>query len=148
MPTETATLMTMLDALEQLAFALVSVTSRALSEQGGQLQLTFQQWRALVVLGVATAPLRISDIARRIGASGPSTSRIVQRLQNHGLVEAATDRRDGRAVVVTMTAKGSAVRAAVVQRRRELIAGLVGAAGERPVTPEALRIVEALATAI
>ena len=148
MPGAEASPATILDSLETLAFALVSLTSRALSERGSQWQLTFQQWRTLVVLGQTDRPMRISEIGRRIAASGPSASRIVQRLEDHGLVELLPDPRDGRAVGVRMTAAGAGVRAAVVERRRELIRELLGESADRPTSPEAARLVAALETAI
>lgn len=136
-----------LDATETLAFALVSLTARALAEGGGS-QLTFQQWRTLVVLGNAPAAMKISEIARRIAASGPSTSRLIRRLQDHGLVQTAQDRVDGRVVRVRMTSAGTAVRAGVVQRRRQLIAELLGDAAAAPAPGDVARLVAALEPAI
>jgi DNA-binding MarR family transcriptional regulator len=137
-----------LDGLEILAFALVSLTGRALAERGSQWQLTFQQWRALVVLGHASGPLRIGDLGKRISASGPSISRIVQRLEDHGLVEARVDRRDRRVVLVRLSRTGMTVRADVVGRRRELIRELIGEIADRPLSPGAASLVSALEAAI
>jgi len=134
-----------LDALEILAFALVSLTSRAIATEVRHRELTFQQWRAIVVLGTGSAPLRISELAARIVASGPSASRIVRRLTERGLVEVGVDPRDRRAVIVRLSAAGADLRARVVARRRELIRGGIGddAAG-RPLPRGAAEIVEAL----
>jgi DNA-binding MarR family transcriptional regulator len=136
-----------LDAIETLAFALVSLTSRAIADRGAHL-LTFQQWRALVVLGRATEPLRISDLARRIAASGPSTSRIARRLAAHELVALEPDRRDRRAVRVRLTARGEEVRGAVVARRRELIREMIGPRADRPLSADGAEMVAALEAAI
>ena len=137
---------TTLDALETMAFALVSLTSRALAESGGR-HLTFQQWRVLVVLGADPPPLRISELARRIAASGPSTSRIAQRLMRLRLVAIEPDPRDRRAVQVRLTEHGTDVRAQVVARRRDLIRDLIGASADRTVPRDAAAVVAALATA-
>ena len=137
----------MLDSVETLAFALVSLTARALAEGGGH-QLTFQQWRMLVVLGNAAAPMKVSEIAKRIAASGPSTSRLVQRLEDNGLVEVGADRSDGRVVRVRLSSAGTAVRASVVARRRELIREYLGDAVDRPVPREMARLIAALEPAI
>ncbi len=122
-----------LDALDQLAFGLVAMTSRAIAEATGG-ELTFQQWRILVVLGTAPAGLRVSNLGARIAASGPSTSRLSQRLARRGLVEMSPDQRDRRAVVVRLTHEGQTLRTTIVDRRRELIREAVGdpAAGAAP----------------
>jgi len=137
--------MSNLDALEVLAFALVSLTSRAIAAETRSRQLTFQQWRAIVVLGAAAAPLRVSELGARVAASPPSASRIVRRLEAHDLVEVAPDPRDRRAVGVRLTPAGLDLRARVVARRRELIRLAIGDAQARQPVPEnAGRIVEAL----
>jgi DNA-binding MarR family transcriptional regulator len=138
---------TTLDALETMAFALVSLTSRALAEAGGQ-HLTFQQWRALVVLGSGVEPLRISELAKRIDASGPSTSRIAQRLLKQRLVAIEPDPRDRRAVQIQLTEYGAEVWARVVARRRELIKEMIGRRANRPVSPDDAALVAALSAAI
>ena len=137
--------MSNLDALEVLAFALVSLTSRAIAAETLTRQLTFQQWRAIVVLGASAGPLRISDLGARIAASPPSASRIVRRLETHGLVAVAPDPRDRRAVGVRLTLAGVELRARVVSRRRELIRRAIGdTEAGRPLPQGAGRIVEAL----
>lgn len=138
---------TTLDALETLAFALVSLTSRALAEAGGQ-HLTFQQWRAMVVLGLGAEPLRVSELAQRISASSPSTSRIVRRLVNQRLVAIEPDSRDRRAVHVQLTEHGAEVRARIVAQRRALISEMIGQRADRPVSPETAALVDRFAAAI
>ena len=138
---------TVLDALEQLAFALVSVTNRAVSERGGDWQLTFPQWRTLVVLGAAGEGLRVSDLGSMIHASASSASRIVQRLAEHGLVEIGPDRRDGRVVRVRMTGQGTDVFDQIVARRRALIEELIGRAAELPASRELAWLASALEVA-
>lgn len=137
----------LIDVLEQLAFALVALTTTALSEGAPGADLTFPQWRVLVVLGAGDGGrvLRLSVLADAISASRPSTSRLVRRLERRGLVEAMPDPDDGRGLLVRLSDRGLAVRAAVVSRRRELIreriAGLPGPAG---VERELERVADAL----
>ncbi len=104
---------------------MVAITSRAVDEASRPGGLTFQQWRVLVVLGGADTGMRISELARRLGASGPSTSRIVRRLERHGLVELVRDQVDRRAVRATLSVGGSALRQKVIDRRRDLIVATV-----------------------
>ena len=75
-----------LEAIDELALALVAVTARALSEAVNDLDLTLSQWRVLVVIGQRKRPLRVGEIATRIEASLPSTSRILRRLERRGLI--------------------------------------------------------------
>lgn len=117
---------TVLDALEDLAFGLVALTSEAIAESTTRGELTVQQWRVLVVLGGADAGMRVAALARRIAASGPSTSRLVKRLTQRGLVEVTPDPGDGRALRIGLSGAGMELRARIVARRRELIRATVG----------------------
>lgn len=51
-------------------------------------------------------PQRVSVVARRAGMVAPLASRELRDLEARGLVSRATDRSDGRGVVVAITAKG------------------------------------------
>ncbi len=117
---------TVLDALEELAFGMVALTSQAISESTTRGELTVQQWRILVVLGGADAGMRVSALARRITASGPSTSRLLKRLEQHGLIEIGPDPGDGRALRIGLSGAGTELRARIVARRRELLRATVG----------------------
>jgi DNA-binding MarR family transcriptional regulator len=135
---------TTLDALERLAFSLVSLTAKAIAERGGPGQLRFLHWRAIVALGESAAPIRVSDLAARIFSSGPSASRIATRLARQGMVQLEPDARDGRVVRLRLTERGSQVRSDVIRRRRELIRELIGEAADGSATDRELAIVEAL----
>ncbi len=117
---------TVLDALEDLAFGMVALTSQAIVESTTRGELTVQQWRILVVLGGVDAGIRVSTLARRIAASGPSTSRLIKRLGRHGLIEITPDPGDGRAVRIGLSVAGIELRARIVARRRELIGATIG----------------------
>ena len=109
-----------LDQLDQLAVEIVSATNKAISEVGAG-ELSFPQWRLLAVLGSAPGPMRPNEIAARISASMPSTSRLVQRLGRRGLVLSARDPRDGRGRLISLTREGDTLRSNVVHRRRALM---------------------------
>jgi DNA-binding MarR family transcriptional regulator len=111
--------------LERLMRAAVGLTTVALSDAAPP-DLTLQQWRALVVLG-RDGTLRVGDVAARIGISLPSASRLVGRLEEHGYVSTARDERDRRGTIVSLTDHGARVRRAVIERRRFLMLGALGA---------------------
>ncbi len=131
------------DALERLAFGLVAITSRAIEDVSAG-ELTFQQWRVLVVLGGVDDGMRVSDVARRITASGPSTSRIVHRLVRRGLVIQHGDPVDRRAVRLRLSPAGETTRARIVDRRRSLIRETLA---DLRLSPAAARQLESVASA-
>src|SRR5512135_2050827 len=115
-----------LDAIDSLALELVAVTAQAIDEAVEELELTLAQWRVLVVVGQRRAPLRVGEIATRISASLPSTSRILRRLERRGLIATQRDERDRRATLVRLTPAGSAVRRKVMQVRQRTVAAALG----------------------
>jgi DNA-binding MarR family transcriptional regulator len=110
-----------LDQLERLATAMVAATNTALAGVIETGELSIQQWRLVIILGGSTGPLRLNEIAWRVNASMPSTSRLVQRMERRGLVKASADPLDGRGRRIELTDKGETVRAQVIGRRRQLI---------------------------
>lgn len=110
----------LVDAIERLVRVGVAVTTRALAEEPGA-ELTVQQWRVLVLVA-SGPPLRVGAVAERIGASHPSASRLVGRLESAGLVQQDPDPGDRRASRVRATDEGRRVVASVLDRRRALIA--------------------------
>ncbi len=114
-----------LDALERIAVGMVGITASVFAADPS-VDLTLLQWRTLVVITEANDGLRISEIASRVGASLPSASRLVDRLEKRGLVTVATDAADRRARIVRSSRTGSALRRRLVARRRELLAARVG----------------------
>lgn len=118
------------DRVERLAFVVVGLTSRMLGEADVSAHMTLPQWRVLVLAGEGPDGLTVGDIAARIGASAPSTSRLVRRLQRQGLVAPERDAADRRVTRIRTTQRGSDVRAALVTRRRQAIADALEALGE------------------
>lgn len=134
----------LLDQLEGLAVELVSVTNRAIAEVAAG-EVSFPQWRLLIVLGSAAAPLRVREIARRVSATMPSASRLVERMERRGLVTSRPDPTDGRGRLVALSARGEQMRRQVTARRRTLIEeGLVGFDAPTDLVGALARITEGL----
>src|SRR5476649_539172 len=110
-----------LDQLERIATEMVAATNSALAGVIETGELSIQQWRLVIILGGASGPLRLNEIAWRVNASMPSTSRLVQRMERRGLVVSSPDPIDGRGRRVGLTETGELVRAQVSGRRRKLI---------------------------
>jgi DNA-binding MarR family transcriptional regulator len=112
------------ESLEELAVATVAMTALALNSVGQEKDLTLAQWRVLVILG--RGPMRVGSIAERVGASLPSASRLVARMETRGLVVTSRDETDHRATLVSLAPLGWSTRDGVIRRRRRLIDELVG----------------------
>ncbi len=113
-----------LDALDRVIVASVGITTVALAQADRAGELTFPQWRVLVVVGERPSGVRVSEIARRVGASSPSASRLIRRMELAGMVTTERDENDRRATLVRLTAAGARVRSTVIDRRRRLVARL------------------------
>lgn len=109
------------EAIERLMVESVGVTTVALGQASPDVELSFPQWRALVVVGAAEGGIRVGDIAGRIGSAVPTTSRLVRRLERRGLVVAERDEADRRATLVSLTPSGERIRSALVDCRRQLV---------------------------
>jgi DNA-binding MarR family transcriptional regulator len=108
-------------ALERIAVGSVGVTSRALTDARPTLDMTFPQWRAVVVLGSTPEGARVGEVAARVGVTLPATGRLLRRLERRGLIELTPDASDRRARRATLTAAGTAVRDAIVASRRGML---------------------------
>jgi DNA-binding MarR family transcriptional regulator len=106
------------DALERIAVGSVGLTTRALAQADPGFELTFPQWRALLVLGEEDDGARIGEVAARVGVTLPATSRLLRRLERRGLTMLAVDERDRRATRARLTDRGRTVRAAILAHRR------------------------------
>lgn len=70
--------------------------------------LTATQLSALATIE-ARGPLRLGDLAALEGIAPPTVSRLVDHLEDAGLVRRQTDARDGRSFLVGLTAGGEAL---------------------------------------
>ena len=135
------------DAVERLVSASVGLTSRVLADRGTPSEMTLAQLRVLVLAGTAADGLPVGEIATRVGASAPSASRLVRRLERQALVDVTRDPQDRRVARVRVTPQGAARRSAIIERRRALIReGLERRAGPLPAGMAAAleRVAEAL----
>jgi DNA-binding MarR family transcriptional regulator len=104
--------------LERIAVGAVGLTTRALDRAATGFDLTFPQWRAILVVGDQPDGARIGEVAARLGVTLPATSRLLRRLERRGVMALATDELDRRATRVRLTRRGRAVRATIVRHRR------------------------------
>ena len=112
-------------SMERFAVAAVALTARALAEADGGADLTFPQWRAVVVLGERADGARIGEVAARVGVTIPATSRLLRRLERRGLVALGVDEQDRRATRARLTDGGVAVRAAILRHRQAALREVV-----------------------
>ena len=115
------------DALEAIFFGAVAITTLAIAASG--LELTFPQWRVLVIVGEHPDGASVTEIAVRLGAMISPVSRLVTRLARSGLVSTEKDIRDRRVTRVFVTDRGRSIRETVLARRREEISNVLAAAG-------------------
>lgn len=104
--------------LERLTVGAVGLTTRALGHAETGLELTFPQWRAILVVGEQEDGARIGEVAARVGGTLPATSRLLRRLERRGLMALATDDRDRRAIRSRLTPRGHSVRHAILTYRQ------------------------------
>jgi len=113
-----------IDELERIVVAGVAVTTMALARAAPGLELTFPQWRVIVVLGESARGATISEVARRVGVTLPATGRQLRRLERRGLVTVAPDENDRRATRARLTEAGRAHRESILRYRQAALGEL------------------------
>lgn len=73
----------------------------------------------------ADGPTRLTALAAVTGASQPSMTQLVGRLEREGLVTRLIDPDDARATLVAITADGQALRAELRRSQNQLLADLL-----------------------
>lgn len=118
------------DDLERIAVGAVGLTTRALATAATDFELTFPQWRAVLVVGEDPDGARVGEVAARVGVTLPATSRLLRRLERRGLTSLSTDSLDRRATRVRLTQHGYDIRSAILAQRRaaldEIAAAVAG----------------------
>lgn len=100
----------------ECGYALIDILDHELQEQAG---MTLRWYDVLVNLEEAERPVRMNELAARILASKSGLTRVIDRMEEDGLVERRRPPDDRRAIEVVMTPKGAdALRAARVVHRR------------------------------
>jgi len=121
----------MTDDLERIVVGAVGLTTRSLASADAGFELTFPQWRAILVLGEADDGARIGEVATRVGGTLPATSRLLRRLEGRGLTSLAVDERDRRATRARLSERGQEVRAAILEHRRAALRQVAGGLPDR-----------------
>jgi DNA-binding MarR family transcriptional regulator len=132
------------DALESLAVGAVAITTLALTQAG--VELTFAQWRVLMVLADAPDGATVGEIAAKVGSATSPASRLIARMRDREMVVTHKDDLDHRATRVHLSEHGWAVRDRVLTRRRDLLTAAL--ARHEPVSPEVHRRLGELAHAL
>ncbi len=135
----------LVDAIEAIVIAGVAMTNASLSRARRAPELTFPQWRVMVVLGQQPDGLPVHEIARSIDVTLPATGRQLRRLEQRGLLALEPDRADRRVTRARLSDEGARVRASIMADRRAAIA----AALERsPMDRRVIDGLQALAVAL
>jgi DNA-binding MarR family transcriptional regulator len=122
--------------LERLVVGSVAVTARAIA--AADAELTFMQWRVLLVVGDHDEGAAVGEIASRIGAHASPASRVVSRLKLRGLVRTDRDDLDKRVVRVRLTKTGRELRTRVLEQRSRDLAAVLASASLTPTEAEAI----------
>ena len=117
----------LVQVLERIAVGAVGVTTRALAEATPGFEMTFPQWRALLILGAEKDGARLSKVAGRVGVTLPATGRLLRRLERRGLLALETDPDDRRATRARLTEAGQATRDAILAYRRRMLTDVADA---------------------
>ena len=116
---------------------------RRLTRLGGGLDdgppLTATQ-RVALIEAVEAEPIRLHDLADRLGVTAPTASRAVDGLVEHRLLERRPDPDDRRAVRISLTAEG---RTLVEERKSRVLAAFLPAVATMSPADQA-RLVELL----
>jgi len=132
------------DVLERLVVVGVAMTTRVLSEATPDLDLTFPQWRVLLIVGEKRNGATVSEVAMRVGVTVPATSRQLRRLARRGLLVISRDVRDRRAARAMLTQNGSAVRSQILgDRHRRIATATTGLRISRSTLVELQQVVDA-----
>jgi DNA-binding MarR family transcriptional regulator len=113
--------------LEELVHVLRHLTRISGGPHEGP-PMTATQRLALFEL-IDAGPLRLNDLAARMGTTPPTASRAVDTLDELGMVERTSDPTDRRALQIQLTASG---RQAVEERQARVYASFRPAAARLP----------------
>jgi DNA-binding MarR family transcriptional regulator len=122
--------------IERLVVGSVAITARAIA--AADAELTFMQWRVLLIVGERDEGQAVGEIAARIGAHASPASRVVSRLKRRGLVSADKGELDKRVVCVRLTEAGRDLRARVLSLRGRDLADVLDVVSMTPEESEAL----------
>ena len=113
------------DWLTGIVFGGVAITASALEHAIDDQEITFTQWRAILIVGERDEGYRVGEVAGFVDAALPTTSRLLRRLERRGLLTLERDEQDRRATRARLTDAGIRVRSSVLAYRRDEIAAIV-----------------------
>ena len=105
------------EAMEQLD-GLMAYRRRAFCSHQFRREVSLPQLQVLMELQ-EVEPVTVGELARRLSISAPSTSSIVDRMEEHGLVERVRNSEDRRVVHVAVTERGRELVSEFTGLRRE-----------------------------
>jgi DNA-binding MarR family transcriptional regulator len=115
----------------ECAFALIDILDAELQDERG---LTLRWYDVLVQLEEAGGSCRMTDLAGRILASKSGLTRVIDRMEEAGLVQRERPRDDRRVILVSLTSTGhDALHAARAVHRRGIDEHFVRHLSERDV---------------
>jgi DNA-binding MarR family transcriptional regulator len=117
---------------------------RAQAERLAPLGLTPAQERALRLMTRSEQPLRMTELAEQLGIVPRSLTRVIDTLEEAGLVRREIDPRNRRAILLHLTEHGQAVRDDMRQARRRAAEDLFAplSVGERKTLTELLTMID------
>ena len=104
--------------LADLVHRLTRRLRRAQAERLAPLGLTPAQERAMRMIARNEEPLRMTEIADRLGIVPRSLTTVIDALEKDGLVRREVDPRNRRAILLHLTERGTAVRDELREARR------------------------------
>ncbi|NUR97465.1 MAG: MarR family transcriptional regulator [Kribbellaceae bacterium] len=112
------------EAAEQIAALLDGIVrrQRRASREGFGDTVTHGQFRVLRTLDNAAQPIRLSDLAARLGIVPRSATSVVDDLESAGLVARQPDPNDRRATLVDLTPDGRQLLTTLRENRRDVMA--------------------------
>ncbi len=118
MTEDTPTAEEVADLLDATTRRIRQASRRELASEG----VTPAQWRALRAVERFEGPIRMSELAERLGIARRSATDVVNGLEEHGLVRRRVDPDDRRSLLVTATPAGRRLLAELTDHRRRAMA--------------------------
>jgi DNA-binding MarR family transcriptional regulator len=122
-------------------------TTQRLAEVGLD-NITPARANALIVLFNARRPIQAQQLARELGVTEVTVSRVIRRMEEDGWVERTPDPLDGRAMLLQPTANARAMFGTLVQVSNQVLDDLFGELGRdelQAMSGLVLRVQEGLA---
>ena len=97
----------------QLCFALYSASlamGRLYRDLLAELELTYPQYLAMLVLWEAESAMRVTDIGERLFLDSATLTPLLKRLEKGGWISRTRSTDDERSVLIALTPAGSALR--------------------------------------